>query len=692
MTYPVLRSHVTWLLCALMVGCAERLPKPTTPAPPSEPARAPHSDAAAPPARVIVMVWDGLRPDSITKEVTPRLAQLRDELGVNFREHHSVYPTFTMMNAAALATGVRSGAHGYYGNTLYQPGPSGVSSKGAPVDFTQPVYTEDYRILLALDAYYREQGKALLQTQTLFELAHEKGWTTATLGKGGPAFMQDYRQQGVILDEDMIWPRSFALDLQAAGFPLPAHSQNQAFPEGPLTLATNNGDPTASRHDMLVPLEDHITLDPRADKGSPHNARTAYMMRVLTEYILPKLDPALTLIWLRNPDSTQHNYGPGTPSALDALRHQDALLGQLQAALHKLGRADSTDLLIVSDHGHSTVAADPQRFPARDLVGPADGRAKVGDKKDPGFIVSGEVRSAQWLRRSGFPNSYDGLDCVWNPVLSGIQPDGKPLFPTRQDPSCSPDKPYATTPAFKVPPELPADAVIIAANGGSEYFYLPSHDPALLRRLAQALQERDAYGAIFVREHYGSVPGTLPLSAVGLEGPRSVSPPTPDLVVSFSWDADASSAAAPDTPGTELASAYGARGMHGSFSPRDVHNTLIAAGPHFRAGLTDVYPTSNLDVAKTVASLLHLELPDTEGRVLLEALSDARERFQVEPFEEVSEPVTLERVCAQDDLECEKPGPAARYTTRLSGRVVSWADGARRLRYLDHAEARREAR
>ena len=45
--------------------------------------------------------------------------------------------------------------------------------------------------------------------------------------------------------------------------------------------------------------------------------------------------------------------------------------------------------------------------------------------------------------------------------------------------------------------------------------------------------------------------------------------------------------------------------------------------------ISDSYPTSNLDVAPTVASLLQLKMPDAQGRVLLEALSDARERFRV---------------------------------------------------------------
>jgi hypothetical protein len=60
--------------------------------------------------------------------------------------------------------------------------------------------------------------------------------------------------------------------------------------------------------------------------------------------------------------------------------------------------------------------------------------------------------------------------------------------------------------------------------------------------------------------------------------------------------------------------------MHGSFSPIDVHNTLIAYGPDFREDLVDSLPTGNVDVAPTVASILGLSLPHADGRPLLEAL------------------------------------------------------------------------
>src|SRR6185369_5616168 len=62
------------------------------------------------------------------------------------------------------------------------------------------------------------------------------------------------------------------------------------------------------------------------------------------------------------------------------------------------------------------------------------------------------------------------------------------------------------------------------------------------------------------------------------------------------------------------------RGMHGSFSPIDVHNTLVASGPDFVGGFADKLPTGNVDVAPTVAFLLNLPLDKADGRPLYEAL------------------------------------------------------------------------
>src|SRR5580658_2898484 len=76
------------------------------------------ADASARGRIVILMVWDGLRPDLVTARDTPNLYQLAHS-GTRFDRHHSMYPTLTMVNAAALATGASPGVNGIVANTMY---------------------------------------------------------------------------------------------------------------------------------------------------------------------------------------------------------------------------------------------------------------------------------------------------------------------------------------------------------------------------------------------------------------------------------------------------------------------------------------------------------------------------------------------------------------------------------------------
>src|SRR5579885_3600419 len=60
----------------------------------TRPARAEH---------IVVVVWDGMRPDFVSPQFTPHLHQLASE-GVFFRNHHPVYVSSTEVNGTALAT------------------------------------------------------------------------------------------------------------------------------------------------------------------------------------------------------------------------------------------------------------------------------------------------------------------------------------------------------------------------------------------------------------------------------------------------------------------------------------------------------------------------------------------------------------------------------------------------------------
>jgi arylsulfatase A-like enzyme len=653
---------------------------------------------AAAASKVIIFVWDGLRPDSVSAQTTPNLARMRDQQGVNFTDNHAVYPTFTMMNASAFATGSYPATHGFYGNTEYQPGPAGVSATGTANNFAQPIFTEDYGVLQALDAYYVAQNQgALFLVNTLFQVAHTAGLKTAAVGKTGAAFIQDYREDGtngVILDENIAYPLSFATALQAAGFALPVNSPHYPFSSGTLTLATGNGDPTATTNSAIVRLADGSTSDPRALAGSPHNAKNEYMMGVYLDYILPHLNPDLSLVWFRNPDSTEHTFGPGSAAYLDALRDQDLLLGKLQDRLAALSLTATTNIIVVSDHGHSTVAGDPAFFPLRGLTGAADGSGAVGAVDTHGYAVSGDVRTADLLTRAGLAHVYDGTGCTYDPVISGIKPDGSQLYPTQTDTTGTICGGTAgakyTTGSFRVPATVPTDAVIIAANGGSDYFYVPSHDVALVKQVVTALQQRKPYGAVFVRSTYGAIPGTLPLTAIKLEGSTRSSPPTPDIMVSFDWSDTAVTAGGATLPGTEYESAQNNRGMHGSFSPIDVHNTLVAAGPGFKTGFQDTYPTGNVDVAPTAARLLGLSLPQADGRPLEEALLGTNVTYAVAASTTVVPPVTLTAVCNPDDLACATPAAETSYGFTLYKKTLTVIDSTTSYVYFDKAKATRQ--
>jgi arylsulfatase A-like enzyme len=596
------------------------------------------TDAAATRQRTIIMIWDGLRPDAINPDDTPNLFAL-SQRGVQFADNHATYPTFTMMNGSSFATGSFPKTSGFYGNTFWtppqagaaQPIPVGKSAAGGNQGYADPIFTEDYAVLATLDDYY---GGQLLLVKSLFKTAQDAGLTTLALGKSGAAYIQDLNRGGLFVDENAVLPQSLAVELQAAGFALPLNT-TFAYPTGTIALTPANGNPTGRAGPLTFALPNGMQARDATDRtqGAPEDAANKYMMSLFTQYILPKKLPDLSLIWFRTPDNTEHAYGPGSFNYRKALASQDARLGELQAALKSNGLDVTTNVIVVSDHGHSNVSGPTRLFPLRAIrpstnVSGGTTNAALG-LPDPvgGFSVSGDVRSADLLTYAGF-KAYDGSGCATS-AMAGIKADGSAVYPVGVDVAgtlCgSANTRYQAVSAtlavpvasFKVPSTLPAHAIVIAINGGSDYFYVPDHDVATVAELVRFLQGREEFGAVFVDSRYGPLPGTLPMSTVNLENDARRSRGQPDVIVTFSWDAQQ---LVNGVPGIEFESFMGNRGMHGSFSPVDVHSTLVAAGPSFKPNTTIGNPTGNVDVAPTVASLFGLSMPQADGRVLNEAL------------------------------------------------------------------------
>jgi len=556
------------------------------------------------PRRVIVFVWDGLRADDVTPENMPNYFALARS-GVVFADHHAVYPTFTMMNSASIATGTYPARHGFYGNVVYAPNAKGKNAKGSPIDFAAPAFIEDFGVVEAVRDSY--QGRLTL-IPTMLQAAQARGLTTAAVGKFGAAFIQDYRRGGIVLDEDAAMPLSFAKELQDAGFALPRNTVN-AYGAGAVPLGPNNGDPTAPI--PIQRLDDRATANPLDRTGALSRPGFKYLTDVFVNYILPTKKPDLMVFWSKEPDATNHAYGPGTFNSIDATKMNDEILGRIVDKLRELGWEQTTDIIITQDHNHSTVSGDVAHFPLRAVV---DGR--VGTQDPYGYSVSGFVRTAALLGVDGL-KAYDGAGCRNIPILSGMLVDGTLLHPVQHDADggvCGRAQPY-TSPRSTIPTPVPAGGIVVAANAGSDYLFVPDGDARTVRAAVASLQSRLQFGAVFVSDRYGDVPGTLPLGMIKAESPAKGR--GPDIIVSFAFDEHVAVAG---RPGISYASSVNRRGDHGSFSRTDTHISLMARGPDFKPGMLDTLPTANVDIAPTVARILGLSMPDVQGRVLEEAL------------------------------------------------------------------------
>jgi predicted AlkP superfamily pyrophosphatase or phosphodiesterase len=159
-----------------------------------------------------------------------------------------------------------------------------------------------------------------------------------------------------------------------------------------------------------------------------------------------------------------------------------------------------------------------------------------------------------------------------------------------------------------------ADGSPAVVQGGGAIYVRDGND-GTISGIVAALQRTPGVGAIFTPaagpgSFDGTLPGTLSFDAIRWTHERSA-----QILFSSDWS---DAANGHDIKGTAASS--GTAG-HGSSSPWDVHNTLIAAGPDLRRGITIAAPSANVDLAPTLLKLLGVAAASlTQGRPLNEAL------------------------------------------------------------------------
>ena len=331
---------------------------------------------------VVVVVWDGMRPDFVSEETTPTLWKLARE-GVTFRNHHSVYPSATMVNGTALVTGVYPGKNGVIANYEYRP----------EIDRSQSINIESPAAVSRGDEV---SGGKFISVPTITELVQGAGERTA---------IASAKTVGLLLDRHAgIGPAKNCITL-FAGQTLPSAA--------------------------LAPIVAALGPFPSA-----HLQRDGWTTKAVTDLLWKDGVPPLSVIWLGEPDLTEHESAPGAPPVLAAIKFSDENLAVVLSALDRPASAAvtarqasaraTTDIFIVSDHGFSTI------------------RRSIDLRKvltDAGLVAKTEF-------------------------------DGQPK---------------------------PGD-IMLVGNGGSVLFYVVGHDAAVTRRLVEFLQQSDFAGVIFTKQ------------------------------------------------------------------------------------------------------------------------------------------------------------------------------------------------
>ena len=250
---------------------------------------------------VLIVVFDGLQPTQVTHELMPNLFNWVQG-GVTFSNNHPVFPSVTRINAATMVTGSSPGTHGLAANNMvfreYDPYSS--------IPVLQPQLVD-----------IAAKSGDILKAPTLADILSLEGleYNAIVSGTSGNAFVHNPhagRNSGVIIHPEFTLPYDLAHNLA---------KRFGAWPEEAL----------------------------------PNSPRIAHGVTILTDYILPERNPAVSLLWSSEPDKSQHAYGVGSSQSNRAIHEADQEFKNILNYLDRTGLIQDIDLFVLSDHGYSTI-------------------------------------------------------------------------------------------------------------------------------------------------------------------------------------------------------------------------------------------------------------------------------------------------------------------------------------------------
>lgn len=245
--------------------------------------------------RVVLVICDGHRRDFVRPELCPAIVDL-GRSGRRFENHRGVFPSVTRASSASIATGCHPARHGLHGNTMGLPEGDGVVVH----DVGPPAFRDAMRLAL---------GRTL-KTPTLAERLRDLGGAIVFSNVSpGAAYFQDPDGHGHV------------------------YHRAGSFAPG------------------LVPITGADRLAIAKDASGDRAMAERFCLEVLRER-----RPALSVLWLSDPDATMHANELGGPAHRQAIASADSCVARVRATVDALRAAGEDILLIVgSDHGQETV-------------------------------------------------------------------------------------------------------------------------------------------------------------------------------------------------------------------------------------------------------------------------------------------------------------------------------------------------
>jgi arylsulfatase A-like enzyme len=245
--------------------------------------------------RAILVTLDGLRRDQIDPDTTPNLMAFAQR-AETFADYRTVFPSCTRVVSASIATGCFPARHELQGNSMV------LMEDGVlvPHDAGRPDFLQHKRKVI---------GRSLA-VPTLAERLEGHG--------------------GAVIFSNVSPGAAYAHDPDGHG-----RVYHRAGSFGPGRIP--------------VPASEELHVEPNLDGDR-------VMTRQFINEVFVERGPVLGVLWLGDPDATQHNHPLGSPEYREALRQSDARAREVMDAVEDRRAAGEDILLIIgSDHGHQTV-------------------------------------------------------------------------------------------------------------------------------------------------------------------------------------------------------------------------------------------------------------------------------------------------------------------------------------------------